>query len=528
MSAAGAPGAAGFLPAKWVSAGVSALVVLFLLLKIGPVATPAKWDECLYVYDAHRVLEGQVAYRDFFNFTPPGIFYTLAAWSLPWAADRPLTAGRYYALAGALLAAWLIFRTLRRAGWGRGLATAAAALFPVAIFAFWPVPSHHWLGLLPWLASLEAYDFGAGRVRGPWGWAWIGATGALAFLSLQTCFLELATLWGALWLLRDVRKGRSFASCALGFAVVAGPALVAIALAGALPAMVRDVVLWTGGSYAAEGGPNAVRLLEDLPLRLGGLWERPTLSVFLWVPWAVAGTLAYLGLAALGLGFLGLMGRELWSALRERKLGGGLLAPAAVLTAADLALFLRGKTDWLHLTYALVPVGVAWAVALPPPDLGGKASRALKWCLGLLLGASVLFHLGYLTSHRPSAWEFTDVDRPTREAPVNAWLRARPWLGAEDTIAAFPEGGQVYLYVREAAVGHTLFLPLSDHLHTAGEHAEVAGELRARAPRCVVLTADREGDYLDPASPVAAVLRGDYERLAVVGDAVVYLRRRGP
>lgn len=504
------------------------LVALFLLLKMSPVATPAKWDECLYVYDAHRVLAGQVPYRDFFNFTPPGIFYTLAAWSVPWAADRPLTAGRYYALAGALLAAWLIFRALGRAGWSRGLATAAAALFPVAIFAFWPVPSHHWLGLVPWLASCEAYDFKEGRVRGAWGWAWIGAMGGLAFLALQTCFVELGVLWGASWLLREVRKGRSLASCALGFVAVAGPAILALTVAGALPAMVRDVVLWTGGSYAAEGGPNAVRFLEDLPLRVGALWERPAVGVLLWVPWAVAGTLAYAGITALGLGSLGLMARELWSGFRRRTLGGGLLAPAALLTAVDLALFLRGKTDWLHLTYALAPLGVAWAVALPPPAPGGKAARVLAWCLGLLLGASVLFHLGYLASHRPSAWEFTDVDRPTREAPVNAWLRAQPWLGERDTIAAFPEGGQVYLYVREAAVGHTLFLPLADHLHTPQDHEEVALELRARAPRCVVLTAEREGDYLDPASPVAAVLGADYERLAVVGDAVVYLRKGGP
>jgi len=45
---------------------------------------------------------------------------------------------------------------------------------------------------------------------------------------------------------------------------------------------------------------------------------------------------------------------------------------------------------------------------------------------------------------RSSAWEFLDVDRTTREAPINVWLRAQPWLEARDTLAAFPEGGEVY------------------------------------------------------------------------------------
>ena len=34
-----------------------------------------------------------------------------------------------------------------------------------------------------------------------------------------------------------------------------------------------------------------------------------------------------------------------------------------------------------------------------------------------------------------------------------------PWLGPDDTIAAFPEGGEVYLYVRRANVGDTLLYP---------------------------------------------------------------------
>ncbi len=513
-----------------LSTAVGLLVVLWLLLKMGPVATPAKWDECLMVYDAQRVLGGAVPYRDFFNFTPPAIFYALAGWFRLWGSPATLTLGRGWALVVALLSTWLCARALRRAAWPRGWAAGLACLFPLGLFAFWPVPSHHWLGVVIWLASLEAYDFGEGKVRGAWGWVWIGATGGAAFMTLQTTAVEMAMYWGVLWALGGQRRVQGSAWASLGLVLTAGASLLWFGGEGALKALWNDTILWTARSYGAKGGPNAVGLLADLPSRFGALWQRPeAVGRISWGLWALSGTLTYAGLVAAALFAIGLALFQLARILRERRIGARLASAAMVLTFLDLALFLSGKTDLLHLVYVLGPVMVAWAMLGPPSYLsvprGGRASAAALACV---FAALTMFHLGFLLYHRPALWEFTDVDRPTREAPVNTWLRAQPWLLPSDTVAAFPEGGQVYLYTRPAAVGYTLFQPLCDHLHTIRDHQIVAAQLEARKPRCIILTAERETDYLDPASPVATVLRRDYVRYALVADAVIYRRKGTP
>jgi hypothetical protein len=198
------------------------------------------------------------------------------------------------------------------------------------------------------------------------------------------------------------------------------------------------------------------------------------------------------------------------------------------MSALCMSLFLQGKPDLLHLAYILGPMAMAWALAIPPKESGSPTMERRAVGTGVsVLAAAVLFHLSFLVYHIPEGWEFADVDRPTRDAPVNRWLRAQPWLLPEDTLAAFPEGGQIYLYTRPSAVSHTLLHPLSDRLNGPSDHSQTAKELLERRPRCILLTAEREADYLDRSSPVAGVILSHYERFAVVSDAVVYRLRSG-
>ena len=53
-------------------------VALFLLPLVSSSIVYPKWDEFIVSFDAQRILNGQIPYRDFFNFIPPGIFYFLA------------------------------------------------------------------------------------------------------------------------------------------------------------------------------------------------------------------------------------------------------------------------------------------------------------------------------------------------------------------------------------------------------------------------------------------------------------------
>lgn len=512
-----------------LGAGCFALVALWLLFELSPVATPVKWDECLLVYDAQRLLDGQVPYRDFFNFPPPGIFLALGGWFRVWGGTATLTLGRFWALLVALGSWSLCARSLRRAGWGQEWALALAAFFPMGLYALWPVPSHHWLGTLVWLAALEAWSFDSGQVRGRWGWSWIGAMAGLELVILQTSFVEVAVFWGVLWLLHPGKKLNAALRASLGGVLTAGPVLGWLWAERAWPAMVRDTILWTVRSYGEEGGPNAVGLLADLPDRFLALWQRPdAVGRLPWLVWASSGSLVYGGLVcATGLALV-LAIRHLMRAVRARTLQPPLTTAAAALTLMSLTLFLKGKTDLLHLVFVLAPVGVTWGLCGPPGWLGRAKFR--RWAaagLASALCALSLFHLSFLLYHRPALWEFTDVDRPTREAPVNRWLRAQPWLLPGDSVAAFPEGGQVYLYTRPAGVGYTLLLPLCDHYNTLADHMKVASQMDRSRPRCVILTTEREGDYLAPASPLAARLRRDYERLGTVADAVIYRRKEG-
>jgi hypothetical protein len=122
----------------------------------------------------------------------------------------------------------------------------------------------------------------------------------------------------------------------------------------------------------------------------------------------------------------------------------------------------------------------------------------------------------------------TDVDRPIRDSAVNRWLRTPGVLGTGDTVAAFPEGGEVYLYGAPPAVGYTFFMPLSERYNSLRDHEIVANQLVRNKPRWVLVTPGMEKAFLNPASPVGRLLRKDYRRLGQVGDAVVYTRTAGP
>ena len=117
------------------------------------------------------------------------------------------------------------------------------------------------------------------------------------------------------------------------------------------------------------------------------------------------------------------------------------------------------------------------------------------------------------------------MDRPIRESAVNRWLHSPGILASGDTVAAFPEGGEVYLYGASPALGYTLFMPLSEGYNSLEDHRIAAREMEDSRPKWVLMTPEMEAAYLDPAGPVGVLLRKHYERVGSVGDAVV-LRRR--
>ena len=58
------------------------------------------------------------------------------------------------------------------------------------------------------------------------------------------------------------------------------------------------------------------------------------------------------------------------------------------------------------------------------------------------------------------------------------------------------------------------------------DHEIVAQELEHNKPRYILVTPEMETAYLDPKSPVAKVIRKNYQRVGIVGNAVVYRLKR--
>jgi hypothetical protein len=498
-----------------------AVVLGVMLVTVSPIVNPPKWDEFIVVYDAHRMVTGQVPYRDFFNFITPGIFLFLAA--VESLAGQPsITLGRYAGLVVLLITAVSAWVLLRRSGWSACRAAILSAIYPVALYPFWAVPSHQWLAnacLVGTLAVLSGYP-----ALGTAGWALAGVLVGLAGLSLQTQGVVALTFAGVLLAMAPARKARAAAAFFGGLAAVCTLFLAFMAKVGGLQGLWNDTVLWTARNYSRAGNENASAPLQDLAWRLGDLWDLwvrgPTAARALT---ALVGWLLYALLLAAGAGVLVIAAVALVQTLRHRRVSDPWEAGALAATFLSAGMFFRGSVNWLHFIFMVGPLLLLWLARVGRGGAGeGRWGRRIAaTAVVLILAGSGYAHRGLLF-YAPAGWELRDADRPIRESPANRFLRSPGVLNPGDTLAAFPEGGEVYLYSAPAAVGYTLFHPLSKGYNDIQDHEAVAEQLRKNRPRYILVPLEMERDYLDPASPVAGVIAQNYHRLSTPEFAAVY------
>ena len=504
-------------------AGMGLLVLGVLAVQISPVLNPPKWDEFIVVYDAHRVVTGQVPYRDFFNFIPPGVFLVLAAVFKAVGAST-LTAGRYVSSIGMIAFFGLTAWALHRRGWSGATSCLWAAVVPVALFGFWAVPSHHWMAAAcaAALAVALARPEEAGAVAAFTG----GLCTGLGGLFTQTAGLLLAACSLVLLLQGSRRKLPALAAWAGGIAAIWGPVVMVLALLGALPAFIRDVILWPMRNYSREGNENAGAALQDLPWRVGDLWRAlGAHTSFGQVVVSLAGLVLYGTLVLALLALVAVAMVQFARMLRRKSLGDPWPVAAVLATFLMLGLTARGSANWLHVVFASAILAPLWLVSWSGWAAWPRGARiAGQVMLACLLASGALYHTRGLWFHTPEAWEWTDVDRPIRDQAVNRWLNSPGVLAPGDTIAAFPEGGEVYLYSAPAAVGYTYFLPLDRDYNSMRDHQIVAEQILKNRPKWILVTPDMEQEYLDPASPVGRILRHAYRRTGVIGNAVAYQR----
>jgi len=99
-------------------------------------------DESYFLYEAARIRNGEVMYRDIFNFTTPLSAYAMAL--LFWIFGTTIDTARLSTAAVHGLATFLLFAICRRIGVRRSLAVVPALAYLAICQAVWPYASWHW------------------------------------------------------------------------------------------------------------------------------------------------------------------------------------------------------------------------------------------------------------------------------------------------------------------------------------------------------------------------------------------------
>ena len=124
-------------------------------------------DESYFLYEAKRIREGEVMYRDFFQFVTPLSSYLMAGLFALFGtsmATARISMAVLHATTGVLL-----YATARRLGVRRGFAALVVLAYLAICQAVWPYASWHWFSTLLAAALLFAMVAGPLASRPGWG-----------------------------------------------------------------------------------------------------------------------------------------------------------------------------------------------------------------------------------------------------------------------------------------------------------------------------------------------------------------------
>jgi hypothetical protein len=190
-------------------------------------------DEGLFLYEAKRVLDGDVMYRDFFDVMAPGGVYLIALLFALFGVSME-TARLSMAIVHALIAV-MVFMICRRLGARRSFAAAAALAHPTLCYSVLPMASPHWLGTLLTLVILRVALWHPRSA-----FRWCAALGFLSGAMVITQHQKSAAILPCMALLVYLEGRREAARDSIHrlLAFAAGAAAVIVPVGGALLATV--------------------------------------------------------------------------------------------------------------------------------------------------------------------------------------------------------------------------------------------------------------------------------------------------
>lgn len=163
-------------------------------------------DESVHLYEAKRLLEGEVLYRDFFNFITPGWFYLMASLFRLFGTSIETARATMAVVHG--LTAVLVYFACRRLEIRRELSVLPAFAYLALCQSAWPLVSQHWISTILCAALLFAWT----KQRESRTASLLGLAIALGLLiSVQQqrgVFMAVATV---VWLLADAGLRRWYA-----------------------------------------------------------------------------------------------------------------------------------------------------------------------------------------------------------------------------------------------------------------------------------------------------------------------------
>jgi hypothetical protein len=475
-------------------------------------------DESFLLYEARRIREGQVMYRDFFEFVSPGAWYVTALLYALFGTTIETARASADVLHG--LAAALVYLGCRRLLVGRILGSVAGAAVLLVCQPVWPYASPHWYATTLTLLLLVLLLAVPSRPRPRWPIA-TGLLSGILIVVQQQKGVYLAAGAGAVFL------ADHFLAPAADREPI-GALLVRLAY---LCAGVLAVTLPVFGWLVAVAGPD--RLYEALvryPLvnyRIGYAYRwgevtpltRPfaneTFPLLLeWLPVALVIPFARV--------VRGVVRREASRAVRDR-------IALVVIALSSIASIYYGP-DVIHIAFIAGVFFVALADSLEHvfDRLGERVASAACLVLCGLLAIGFAVRLG---DHRAKAWKAFPVAYDSAFGRVHLahpgqgkFIDAiRQRLDASPDRTMFCYHATTAIYLLAGGSNPTRFQLFKPHVNDRSQTDEVLGVLeREKVP--YVVTTTRHGP---PNEPIERYLREHYDAVPLRHPTLTLLERRG-
>ena len=343
-------------------------------------------DEGTIVYNAQRVIDGAIPYRDFVEVMGPGSFYWLAlffkAFGSSWQTSRLCVL--VTAVSTSLLVYWIARRYMSRT------ATLVPWLFLIVLdVPLWPACTHHWDSNLFALGAAACFIEWQKRQNT----IWLAATGFLA--GITSCFIQqkglylLAAFLVVLLVGRPKPAGRGalpklILTLAAPYLAVGAAVLLLFYRAGALSDLVYCTIVWPFSAYHNVNAGicwksigvamrPAALYFQLFPIYIALLFQAVCLLPFLIV---IVSPLFVIGFLVTSRTRAALFGRSelalvlpalaLWLAEIHRidiyhsVYGSPLLIVAAVYLLAKLPANRVRKAALATITFALVTLAIGW------------------------------------------------------------------------------------------------------------------------------------------------------------------------